>query len=107
MIEELYPDVTYPSSDARGLNENGDLVGETPINDVGHQRGWIYTVEHGVVMHSTMAAWNSGLMCSPWMAAPSSSSAEVSELSSMVLASRTWYSISTPRVGIICSASGR
>jgi hypothetical protein len=49
MIEELFPGVQYPSSNARGFNENGDLVGEAPISNDGHQRGWIYTVEHGVV----------------------------------------------------------
>jgi hypothetical protein len=48
-IEELFPGVTYPSSHARGLNENGDVVGEAPNSNDGHQRGWIYTVEHGVV----------------------------------------------------------
>ncbi|MHC5004866.1 MAG: hypothetical protein ACYTJ0_17290, partial [Planctomycetota bacterium] len=49
MIETVFPGVQYPSSDARGLNENGDLVGEAPSSNDGQRRGWIYTVEHGVV----------------------------------------------------------
>ncbi len=47
MIETAFPGVTFPSSDARGLNENGDLVGEARLNG-GQMQGFIYTFEHGV-----------------------------------------------------------
>ncbi len=47
MLEEIFPGVQYPTSTSRGLNENGDLVGEAATG-VGSTQAWVYTVEHGV-----------------------------------------------------------
>ncbi len=58
MIEEVFPGVEFPSSDARGLNENGDLVGEARLNG-GQMQGFVYTVEHGVTPLPLPAGWTS------------------------------------------------
>jgi hypothetical protein len=48
LLDVLFPGVQFPQSRGRGLNENGDLVGDAATG--GNQiQGWIYTVEHGVV----------------------------------------------------------
>ncbi len=47
LLEELFPGVQYPSSTSRGMNENGDLVGEASTGG-GGIRAWVYTIEHGV-----------------------------------------------------------
>lgn len=63
MVEEVFPGVTFPSSEARGLNENGDLVGEAKLNwdPVGgaKMQAFVYTVEHGVVALPLPPGWPS------------------------------------------------
>ncbi len=58
MVEAAFPGVDFPSSHARGLNENGDLVGEAWLN--GAMMGaFVYTVEHGVTKLPTPPGWPS------------------------------------------------
>ena len=48
MLKAMYPGNMFLSSDMRGLNEDGDAVGEVHL-DSGDQFTWIYSVEHGIV----------------------------------------------------------
>jgi hypothetical protein len=58
MIETVFPGVTFPSSDARGLNENGDLVGEAWLNG-NRMQAFVYTVEHGITPLPFLPDWSS------------------------------------------------
>ena len=63
MVETVFPDVQWPGSDARGLNENGDLVGEAGLDydpDIGSRmQAFVYTIEHGVVALPLVPGWPS------------------------------------------------
>ncbi|NNM26354.1 MAG: hypothetical protein HKO59_10295 [Phycisphaerales bacterium] len=63
MVETVFPDVMWPSSDARGLNENGDLVGEASLDfdpaTGSKMQAFVYTVEHGVVPLPLLPGWPS------------------------------------------------
>ena len=43
-----WPDVTYPRSQSRALNEDGDFVGEAYTGS-SQQQAWVHTAEHGLV----------------------------------------------------------
>ena len=58
LLEEVLPPVQWPSSDARGLNEDGDLVGEAWL-DGGRMWGFLYTVEHGITVLPNIPGWSS------------------------------------------------
>lgn len=60
LVEEAFPGVTYPGSRSRGLNQNGDLVGEAKL-DGSAQQAWVYTVEHGLVPLPPIAGWGSSV----------------------------------------------
>jgi hypothetical protein len=63
MVEAVFPGVEFPGSDARGLNENGDVIGEASLNydpSTGSKmQAFIYTVEHGVVALPLPTGWPS------------------------------------------------
>jgi hypothetical protein len=60
LLEEVFPDVQYPFSTSRGMNENGDLVGYASVSDSQIQ-AWVYTVEHGVVALPLVPAFTSNV----------------------------------------------
>jgi hypothetical protein len=49
VLTSMFPDEMYLSSDSRGLNENGDCVGEVNL-DNGIQHSWVFTFEHGLIL---------------------------------------------------------
>lgn len=59
-VETTWPGVTWPGSRARGLNQNGDLVGEAELNGA-QQQAFLYTVEHGIVPLPLIDGWSSNL----------------------------------------------
>lgn len=59
-VEATWPGVTWPGSRARGLNQDGDLVGEAEL-DGAQQQAFLYTVEHGIIPLPLIAGWSSNL----------------------------------------------
>ena len=59
-VEQTFPGVQYPNSRSRGLNEDGDLVGEASTGG-SQQQAWVYTVEHGLVALPQLAPWTSSV----------------------------------------------
>lgn len=59
-VEQAFPGVQFPSSRARGLNEDGDLVGEASTGG-SQQQAWVYTVEHGLTPLPFLPGWTSNV----------------------------------------------
>ncbi len=57
-LEDQFPGNEFLSSQCRGLNQNGDAIGEVGL-DNGRQQAWIFTFEHGLVVLPTTSGHHS------------------------------------------------